>query len=297
MGCDLIRNLDISALRSFVAVADLGGMTRAAHKLNLTQSAVSMQVKRLETAFESPLVERVGRGIALTSEGQQLLSYSRQILRLNDEAWLRLTHQAFEGQVILGVPEDLVLPIVPSIMREFAGAFPRASVRLRSSVTRKLKKELAQGTVDIILTTEPYDTGTGECLHRAPLRWFAAKDSAVFTARPLPIAYERKCIFMPLVVRALDAAGIPWEMPYLADDWRDMTTFVSAGLAVQANMAHIKKPGWAEVPGTAGLPALPDFGVFLHVRDGAPDLALQMARFVRDEYDVMAPQFLKPAAG
>ena len=102
---------------------------------------------------------------------------------------------------------------------------------------------------------------------------------------------------MPLVVRALDAAGIPWEMPYLADDWRDMTTFVSAGLAVQANMAHIKKPGWAEVPGTAGLPALPDFGVFLHVRDGAPDLALQMAGFVRDEYDVMAPQFLKPAAG
>ena len=129
MGCDLIRNLDISALRSFVAVADLGGMTRAAHKLNLTQSAVSMQVKRLETAFESPLVERVGRGIALTSEGQQLLSYSRQILRLNDEAWLRLTHQAFEGQVILGVPEDLVLPIVPSIMREFAGAFPRAPCR------------------------------------------------------------------------------------------------------------------------------------------------------------------------
>ena len=126
MGCDLIRDLDISALRSFVAVADLGGMTRAAHKLNLTQSAVSMQVNRLETAFESPLVERVGRGITLTSEGQQLLSYSRQILRLNDEACLRLTHQAFEGQVILGVPKDLVLPIVPSIMREFAGAFPRA---------------------------------------------------------------------------------------------------------------------------------------------------------------------------
>ena len=56
--------------------------------------------------------------------------------------------------------------------------------------------------MDIILTTEPYDAGTGECLHRPPLRWFAAKDSAVFTARPLPIAYERKCIFMPLVVRA-----------------------------------------------------------------------------------------------
>ena len=74
MGCDLTRNLDISALRSFVAVAELGGMTRAADKLNLTQSTVSMQVKRLETVFESPLLTRVGHGDVLTSEGQQLLS-------------------------------------------------------------------------------------------------------------------------------------------------------------------------------------------------------------------------------
>ena len=155
MGCDLTRNLDISALRSFVAVADLGGMTRAAGKLNLTQSAVSMQVKRLESVFDVSLVERVGRGVALTSEGQQLLGYCRQILRLNDEAWQRLTHEAFEGQGTFGVPEDLVFPIVPSIMREFAAAFPRASVRLLSSQTRTLKEKLAEGSVDIILTTEP----------------------------------------------------------------------------------------------------------------------------------------------
>ena len=76
-----------------------------------------------------------------------------------------------------------------------------------------------------------------------------------------------------------------------------MTTFFNAGLAVHANMAHIKKLGWVESPTAAGLPTLPDFGVFLHVRDGQPDLALQMTGFVRGEYDVIAPQFLKPAAG
>ena len=293
MGCDLTRNLDISALRSFVAVADLGGMTRAAGKLNLTQSAVSMQVKRLESVFEVSLVERVGRGVALTSEGQQLLGYCRQILRLNDEAWQRLTHEAFEGQVTFGVPEDLVFPIVPSIMREFAAAFPRASVRLLSSQTRTLKEKLAEGSVDIILTTEPFESGKGECLHKSPLKWFTAAGSDIYINRPIPIAYERKCIFMPLVVSALENADIPWEMPYSADDWRDMTTFVSAGLAVQANMAHIKKPNWEEVPADAGLPSLPDFGVFLYVHDDAPELAMQMAGFVRDEYDVMVPPSLK----
>jgi len=85
MGCDLTRNLDISALRSFVAVAELSGMTRAADKLNLTQSAVSIQVKRLETVFETQLLTRVGRGVVLTSEDQQLPSYIRQLVRLNDE--------------------------------------------------------------------------------------------------------------------------------------------------------------------------------------------------------------------
>jgi len=120
-----------------------------------------------------------------------------------------MTHQAYKGQVVFGVPEDLVIPIVPPIMREFAAAFPRASIRLRSSQTLKLKEDLAAGSVDVILTTEPYDIGTGECLHRAPVRWFMAKGSTVYERRPLPIAYEWKCIFIPLVVRALDDAGIP----------------------------------------------------------------------------------------
>ncbi|NCF48236.1 MAG: LysR family transcriptional regulator [Bacteroidetes bacterium] len=87
MPCNTIRNLDISVLRSFVTIAELGGITRAADKLNLTQSAVSMQVKRLEAVFDHPLIERRGRGICLTREGEQLLSYGRRIIKLNDEAW------------------------------------------------------------------------------------------------------------------------------------------------------------------------------------------------------------------
>ena len=204
-----------------------------------------------------------------------------------------MTHQAFESQVVFGVPEDLVIPIVPPIMREFAAAFPRASIRLRSSQTLKLKEELLEVSFDVILTAELYDIGTGECLHRAPVLWFMAKGSTVYERRPLPIAYERKCIFMPLVVRALDDAGSPWEMPYIADDWRDMTTFVSAGLAIQANMAHIQKSHWEVVPADNGMPILPDFGVFLYVRDNAAELALQLAGFVRNEYELMAPPSLK----
>ena len=98
------RSLDLTALRSFVAVADTGGVTRASSFLHLTQSAVSMQVKRLEDALGLRLLERAGRGVVLTAAGEQLLGYARRMVSLNDEAFSRLTHQDFQGEVGLGVP-------------------------------------------------------------------------------------------------------------------------------------------------------------------------------------------------
>ena len=110
MPCGTVRNLDIAALRSFVTVAELGGVTRAAERLNLTQSAVSMQLKRLEAALDPQLLAREGRGIGLTREGEQLLGYGRRMVRLNDEAWDRMMHAEFQGRVNFGVPEDIVRP-------------------------------------------------------------------------------------------------------------------------------------------------------------------------------------------
>ena len=104
----MARNLDMTALRSFVTVADAGGVTKAAAQLNLTQSAVSMQLKRLEEMIGQPLLDRSARAIALSPQGDQLLGYARRMLALNDEAWGRLTNQAFEGEITLGVPRDIV---------------------------------------------------------------------------------------------------------------------------------------------------------------------------------------------
>ncbi len=92
------RQMDLTALRSFVAVTDAGGVTRAAGFLNLTQSAVSMQLKRLEDALGVDLLDRSGRGVALTAPGEQLLGYARRMLHLNDEALARLTGAAFEAR-------------------------------------------------------------------------------------------------------------------------------------------------------------------------------------------------------
>ena len=102
-----MRNLDMTALRAFVTVADTGGVTRASGFLNLTQSAVSMQLKRLEKSVGVSLLDRSARKLALTRQGEQMLSYARRMLSLNDEAMTRLTAQDYEGQLALGVPSDI----------------------------------------------------------------------------------------------------------------------------------------------------------------------------------------------
>jgi len=132
----LHRNLDMTALRSFVAVAETGGVTRAAGKLHLTQSTVSMQIRRLETALSHRLVERAGRGITLTHHGEQLLSYGRDLLAINDAVIKQMTREQFSGEIVLGVPPDIVHPNVTKILQAFNAAFPKIMVKLVSTRTR-----------------------------------------------------------------------------------------------------------------------------------------------------------------
>ncbi|MEL6218310.1 MAG: LysR family transcriptional regulator, partial [Pseudomonadota bacterium] len=126
----MIRNLDLTALRSFVTVAETGGVTKAAHQLNLTQSAVSMQIKRLEDMLQQPLLDRAGRRVALTAHGEQLLGYGRRILAINDEVISRMMHTSFEGEVRFGVPTDIVYPNIPRVLRQFDREFPRVKIQL-----------------------------------------------------------------------------------------------------------------------------------------------------------------------
>ena len=194
-----------------------------------------------------------------------------------------MMHEAFESRVSFGVPEDIVRPSVTGMLRKFVGAFPRARINMVSSISRLLLTQFEEGRIEVRLTTEPAATGTGECLYRAPLKWYVGRDSEIFRQRPLPLAAKPDCIFLPVARATLEGAGISWETPYQANDWRDLVAFVSAGLAVETNMPYMAKiKDWHEVPAEGGLPSLPDFGVFLYVREDASPLALQLAGIIRD---------------
>lgn len=252
-----MRNLDITTLRSFVAVADSGGVTRAAGFLHLTQSAVSMQLKRLEELLGLDLLDRSGRTIALTASGEQVLAYARRMVALNDEVITRLTDQAYEGQIALGVPHDIVYPAIPQVLKQFNSAFPRVKVHLESSGTRTLKEMFAKGECDIIMTTETDLDAGGETVCIKPLLWIGAPGGAAWRQRPLRLAFGRLCTFRPKVVASLDAADIPWEVIVETDSDRTIEATVSADLAVHTMIEGTEPPHLERIAHQGALPSLP----------------------------------------
>ncbi len=282
----MMRAMDLSALRSLVAVAETGGVTRAAQRLNLTQSAVSMQMKRLEEALGLQLLDRSARTIRLTGSGEQLVSYARRMLELNDEALSRLTQPEFEGELVLGVPHDIVYPHIPGVLKRLDAEFPRVRVQLISSTTRKLLRQFEAGECDVILTTALDRPEEAETLQSTPMRWVGAQRGAVWQRRPLRLAFEPDCVFREPTLGVLDQAGISWEIVVESDSSRTVEASVSADLAVHVALADTVMPSCALLPDGHGLPPLVPIHINLHVarRVEAARARDHLAMLIRQAY-------------
>lgn len=258
------RTLDLSALRSFVAVAETGGVTRAAGLLNLTQSAVSMQIKRLEEALDLTLFIRAARRMALSPEGEQLLSYARRMLALNDEALARMTCGTFEGEIRLGVPHDIVYPAIPGILKRLAAQFPRVRINLVSSFTLLMKDNFARGSLDAIITTEAQPDAGGEILAWRDLVWIGAEGGTAWQRRPLRLGFKDTCIFRPSVQAALEKAGLAWEMAFDGESEQAIEATVAADLAISARLGGNMPVGTTVIDPRGALPDLGRLAVCLY---------------------------------
>lgn len=280
----MIRNLDMTVLRSFVTVAETGGVTRASGFLNLTQSAVSMQLKRLEEALDLQLFDRTSRTIALTAEGEQLLGYAKRMIDLNDEAWGRLTAKEFEGEISLGVPHDIIYPYIPPILREVATALPRMKIKLVSAPTKSLREMFGRGECNAILTTEEQPGPGGEVLVRLPLLWIGAENGTAWRRDPLPIAFCSNCIFRTPVLRRLEESGAAWDMVVESELDNAVDAGVSADLAITA-MIEGMLPGQTTVIDHGG--ALPDPGetrIILYMEQTESHVAKVLQELIRTTY-------------
>ena len=281
------RNLDIGTLRTLVSVVDLAGVTKAANKLNLTQSTVSMQLKRLEETLGRPLVVRDGRVMRATSQGEQLVSYARKLLAMNDEIVDRLTNSDSAGELRFGIPHDIVEPHIPGLLKKFVHRYPKVSVSLSVDNTRMLLQEFNAGRFDIILTTE-LETGIGgTLLLERDLVWTGAIDGRAWQQDPLPLAFTETCMFRKPAIDALDKAGIIWtDAVDTGKNYDSGFIACAADLGVRADIEGFRAPGMEPVIDTTGrMPELPRYRMNMYVADGPNrEIADVFSRLIRTAF-------------
>ena len=184
----MIRDLEIDVLRAFVTVADTGGFTSAAWRLNRTQSAISMRMRRLEEILGRKVLLRNGTGVKLTLDGEILLRHARRMLELNEEAVSELIRPEIEGIVRLAFPDGYGTYFLPSLLAEFAKVHPRVQLEIDCIMTSDIEEGLSNGRLDLGLIAQDSENPSNEPLWSEPIVWVASDKLNEFDSKTLPLA-------------------------------------------------------------------------------------------------------------
>lgn len=231
-------NLELELLRTFVAVAEGGGFTRAAAKLHRTQSTVSQQIKRLEERLQAPLLERDTRSVALTERGELLLGYARRLLALNDEALEALAETRLQGRVRLGSSQEVADGGLPGVLAHFSRLHPGVSLEVLVDANLRLRAQVERGELDLaVLFQEVGETPAGgarcEVMERLQRVWVASPNLRITADEPLPLVLSPgPCIFRNAMLGALDAIGRPWRIVLSTPSLAGLRAALRAGLGV-----------------------------------------------------------------
>ena len=259
IGLSMPPTLDTDLLQTFVAIADSGGFTRAADIVHRSQSAVSMQMKKLEESIGNALFEKLGRGVQLTRDGEILLSYARRILKLHEEAVVTLRRPDMVGSVRIGIPDDYVAAYLPGILTAFASAFPMVEVEVICEPSESLLASTSSGAVDLAIVTELPGNEKGQVLRREATVWATSRFHFAQEIEPLPLVlFQQGCIFRSWALKALEGIDKPHRIAYSSPSITGIEAIVGAGLGVTVLVRSILSEGMLELTPREGFPELPD---------------------------------------
>ena len=278
---------DSTLLKSFQAVAREASFTKAAEKLHLTQSAVSAHVRRLEEQVGKPLLTRNTRSVALTPEGEMLLGYARAIVRLNDEARIRICGVTRRAHLKIGASDDFMSSWLPDVLRDFQAT--RAGVTIEVCVANAgvLLVSMERGELDLVVGSRCQGDHTGQLLWREPLVWAYAKGALPDTVSPLSLAlFPEPCPYRDAALAALAIAGREWRISLVSPSVGSLRAAAACAFAVTPLNRSLLTSQLQALDQDAGLPALGDveFMVFSRGREGPPeidDLSNEIVRAAR----------------
>jgi len=281
----MIPDLDIALLRTFVAIVDTGGLTSAGKMVGRTQPAITHQIKRLEEGLGRPLFGSDRRHLSLTRDGEVLLGYARNLLRLNDEARARFSAPDIEGHVTLGTPDLYAAYLLPEILGSFARAHPKIEIELRCTRSVHLHAALQRDEIDVALMTDQPEFRGGETVRRERLIWVSGPTAELETEETLPLAVlPTGSVYRQRALEALGRIGRKWSITSVSDSIAGLQAAVFAGLAVSVFPACALSPGMRVLGKAEGLPELSSLELVLHRRPkGVSEAAEHLARYIGAE--------------
>lgn len=249
-----LPDLDLDLLRGFVTVAERGGFTAAGDALGLTQSAISLKVKRLEELLGKPVFLRGAKRVALTAEGETLLAYARRMLALNEEAVRRFVSPPVAGRLRLGVADHFVPRHLAPALARVARSWPELRLEVEVGRSQELRERLAGGALDLVLGKRRDGETEGRVIFTEAVVWAAAPGYAPPPGRPIPLAMlPRGCLFRERALTALARAGVAAEVVYASPSLQGIAAAAAAGLGVTVMGRAGMPEGLVEI---AGLPPL-----------------------------------------
>jgi DNA-binding transcriptional LysR family regulator len=262
----LTRHLDLDLLRCFARVAETRSFTRAGDQLGRTQSAVSLQIKRLEGLVGRTLIDRTTRAVSLTRDGELLLSHARSILKAHDAAWADLLEPDVAGLVRLGVPEDFATAHLSDVLSAFAEAHPKVELEVTCDLTLNLLERFEAGGYDLVLVKrEPGTPERGVRVWREPLVW-AGRDRSILPDgdSPVPLVVSpQPCVYRKRAIEALESVGRRWRIAYTSTSLAGAQAAMRAGLGISVLPREMVPASLAALAPGTGLPALAETEIAL----------------------------------
>ena len=279
-------NLDLDLVRTFLVVCEQRSFTRAGGRLGRSQSAISLQIRRLEDQLGQALLSRDPRHVVLTEQGESFLPQARRLLRLNDEILAGLAADDVEGEVRLGAPEDFATLHLPTVLGAFARSHPKVALTVTCDLTLNLLDSLREGTLDMALVKrEPLGPDLGVRVWREPLVWVGLDAELTQRAGPIPlVAAPSPCVYRKRAIAALDAEGLAWRAAYTSPSLAGQLAALRGGLGLSVLPREMAPDDLTIL--TDGLPRLEDAEIALiKARGASPPAAERLADYILSALD------------
>lgn len=289
------ESLDPDCLRAFTAVARTGSFTRAGEILFRSQSAISLQIRKLENQLGERLFRRNARQVTLTPAGERLNAYAGRLLALNEEVLAAFRDTEIAGVVRLGTPEDFATSHLPAALARFASAHPKVQLEVECDLTLTLVDRFRAGKLDIVLIKrEPAGMLEGHRVWREPLVW-VGRDAAAFACgnESVPLVVNPEpCVYRKRAFEALRSAGHRPRAAYVCGSLAGSLAAVRAGLGITVLPRDMAPADLATDHGER-LPLLDDTEIVLVTVSDADLTARTLADFLaaalEDEQSIAHP--------